>query len=78
MSPKAPSELKSFILHIRFTSAQRDLLLSVAQHEDRELVDWARRLLLKEASKIKERIEAKSAVRTEQAGTAGRRRLKVD
>jgi uncharacterized protein (DUF1778 family) len=61
--PKAPADLRSFILHVRFTTEQRDLLLFAAEHEERELSDWVRRSVLKEAARIKEQAEARPVVR---------------
>jgi uncharacterized protein (DUF1778 family) len=55
MPKKAPGDVRSFILHVRFTAEQRDLLQSAAQEADRDLSDWVRRLVLKEAARIRER-----------------------
>jgi uncharacterized protein (DUF1778 family) len=74
--PKPPEQVKSIIVRVRFTQEQRDILQFAAEHEDRELSDWVRRLALKEATKIRDRAAAKSANRAEQtpADVAGRRR----
>lgn len=80
MPKKAPSEVKSFILHVRFTTEQRELLQFAAQHDERELSDWVRRLALKEATRIQTRAASRSAGRTGQGyeTSVGRRRLKLD
>jgi len=40
-----------------------DAKVAAAHHEDRDPVDWARRLVLREATKITERAAAKSTAR---------------
>jgi hypothetical protein len=62
MPKKEPGDLKKFILHVRFTLDQRDLLLFAAGREERELSDWVRRLALKEATRIKGRATDTSAL----------------
>jgi uncharacterized protein (DUF1778 family) len=73
--PKAPDDLRSFILHVRFTPQQRDLLVFAAEHEERELSDWVRRSVLKDAARIKEQAEARGSRRTEDHVRAGSRRV---
>ena len=77
--PKPPEQVKSIIVRVRFTQEQRDLLQSAADHEERELSDWLRRLALKEATRISDRAAARSAGRSDQAHETepGRRRLKL-
>jgi uncharacterized protein (DUF1778 family) len=81
MPKKAPSDLKSFILHVRFTTQQRDLLQFAAKHEERELSDWLRRLALKEATRIKEKASQSVAHAIREAEErltgGGRRRITV-
>jgi hypothetical protein len=61
--PKPPAEVKSIVFRMRLTPPQHDLVVAAASQEDRDPVDWARRLVLREATKITERAAAKSTAR---------------
>lgn len=61
--PKPAAEVKSIVFRMRLTPPQHELVLAAAHHEDRDPVDWARRLVLREATKITERVATKSSVR---------------
>lgn len=77
--PKPATEVKSIVFRMRLTPPQHELVVAAAHHEDRDPVDWARRLVLREATKIAERASARSARAVQGHETAGgRHRPKVE
>ncbi len=77
--PKPPSEVKSIVFRMRLTPPQHDLVVAAAHHEDRDPVDWARRLVLREATKIVDRANVRSERTAHgQGAAAGRHRPKGD
>jgi uncharacterized protein (DUF1778 family) len=48
-------------VRVRVTKEQRELLQFAADHEERELSDWLRRLAVKEATRLRDRATKKKA-----------------
>lgn len=59
--PKTPDEKLEEIVRVRFTKEQRIQLQSAADHEERDLSDWLRRLALREAARVNERASKRAA-----------------